>query len=448
MTDNSALQIDTTADNLGRLGDPTFHLDVIDELVHTATCDGAVPLASFPDNRYPYAYPRDIACITRAWLTALRHDTDTERCRNHIVDAARFMIAVQSTDGQWQQRYALDGSDKAIYIQEDNVAHGLRILAHVLLALDETDAFDTVEETFLENVVGAAKNAVTHARDELYDPNAHLVESTTSIHEGRIESGYTLWVNSTFVAGLRQLTDGLDRLETATDIVVDSQTAEAVTSLRDLLEGGLVRAFTSPEQVPRRYDPEGTVDNRPDVTLFAPYYYDLFDLFGEKADEAATRAATALEDPELGGLQRFLGFYQDYEVHQHGGNGPWLQYTAWHAQYEYERGDDERGDDILQTTAAYADEDGYIPEHLTTRERFEAFVDNEWDTGFDFEKEFDEAVLRDVSFDLVVEELGHMKTSYQEIGDTVDDQDVVGFARPLTWSHAEFLVALLHRDAE
>ncbi|KAB1185532.1 glucoamylase [Haloferax sp. MBLA0077] len=423
---------------------PEFHLDVLDDLVYEASGDveGAVPLASDPDHRYPYAYPRDIACITRAWLAAVRAGVDVDRSRRHIVDAARFHLGVQGDDGAWQQRYALDGTDKGIYIQEDNVAHGLRVLSHAVFALDETDSWSAVGDEFVDDVAEAIDQAIAYTRRELYDPNAHLVESTTSIHEGRIESGYTLWVNAAFVSGLRQARRAL-----SVGGVEQSDIESRIDEFLPILEGGVERAFTSPQQVPRRYSPEGELDFRPDVTLFSPYYFGLSDLFGDAADEAAQRAATALEDPRLGGLQRFLGFYRDFEVHQHGGNGPWMQYTAWHAQYRYDRGENARGDDILQNVASYADEDGHIPEHLTTRARFESFVENEWDTGLDFEKEFDDAVLRDVSFDLVSEELGHMRDSYEGIADRVETADVVGFARPLAWCHAEFLTALIRADA-
>ncbi|WP_411965971.1 glucoamylase [Haloferax sp. YSMS24] len=423
---------------------PQFHLDVLDELVYEASGDaeGAVPLASDPDHRYPYAYPRDIACITRAWLAAIRVGIDVEQSRTHVVDAARFHLAVQDDDGAWQQRYALDGTDKGIYVQEDNVAHGLRVVSHAVFALDETDAWSDVDDDFGDAVVDAIGRAVEYAREELYDPNAHLVESTTSIHEGRIESGYTLWVNSAFVSALRQASRALTALGAES-----TDAAARIDDFLPVLEGGVERAFTSPQQVPRRYTPEGELDFRPDVTLFSPYYYGLSDLFGDAADEAAQRAAKALEDPRLGGLQRFLGFYRDFEVHQHGGSGPWMQYTAWHAQYRYDRGETKAGDEILQNVVSYADDDGYIPEHLTTRARFESFVENEWDTGLDFEKEFDDAALRDVSFDLVAEELGHMRDSYESIAERVETDDVVGFARPLAWCHAEFLAALVRKDA-
>ena len=201
------------------IDDPTFHLDVLDELRYDADVDGAVPLASDPDNRYPYAYPRDIASITRAWLAALRSGVRPEACRDRIVDAARFIAAVED-DGWWYQRYALDGTDQSIYQQEDNVAHGVRILSHAVLALDETGELGDADEAFLESVVDAVDAAAQLARSELYDANAHLIESTTSIHEGAIESGYTLWVNCAFLSALEQATDALDRIDAGSSVAL------------------------------------------------------------------------------------------------------------------------------------------------------------------------------------------------------------------------------------
>ncbi|WP_266081458.1 glucoamylase [Haladaptatus caseinilyticus] len=422
------------------LDDPTFHLDVLDSLVYPADCEGSVPLASDPDDRYPYAYPRDIASITKAWLGATEAGIRPSECRRHIVDSARFLLAAQDEMGRWRQRYALDGTDSGIYQQEDNVGHGLRVLAHAVFALDETDSLNDINDAFRRNLIDAVERAVTHVRDDLFDPNAHLVESTTSIHEGRIESGYTLWVNCVFVAALRQVGRALSLLPEETADIESS-----IESFRSHLEGGVERAFTSPAQVPRRYSPTGDIDMRPDVTLFAPFYFGLADLFGDHLHEAAGRSATALEDPEIGGIQRFLGFYGDFEVHQHGGNGPWLQYTAWHAQYRFKNGEHDHGNEILATIARYADEQGHIPEHLTTKRRFEAFMEEEWNTGVDFEKEFDEEVLRDVSFDFVAEELGHMKAAYRDLEAQTKEHDVVRFAMPLAWCHAEYLTALLAR---
>lgn len=441
------------------IADPTFHLDVLDELSYDAEVDGAVPLASDPDNRYPYVYPRDVASITRAWLTALRHGIRPDACRGHIVDSARFLVSVED-DGWWYQRYALDGTDQSIYHQEDNVAHGIRIISHMVLALDATDDLDSVDQAFLSKSIECIYAAVSVARSDLYDSNAHLIESTTSIHEGSIESGYTLWVNCAFLTALQQAADALKKIDTArrseeTGQAGDSksttvdETADRVDELRSLLEPGVKRCFAvDGTPVPRRHTPDGKRDDRPDITLLAPAYFGLHDVFGEHAVRAAERAAASLEDPRLGGLQRFRGFHRAHDVHQHGGNGPWMQYTAWHAQFRYDSGEHERGDEVLSTIIDHANAAGHIPEHLSTRERFEQFVEQEWDTGVDFEKEFDDEVLRDVPFDRIAEELGHMRTTYDEMAAALEEQDVISFAAPLTWCHAEFLTALIKREAQ
>ncbi|MDL5363174.1 glucoamylase [Halalkalicoccus sp. NIPERK01] len=432
------------------IDDPAFHLDVLAELSYDADVDGAVPLASNPDNRYPYVYPRDVASITRAWLTALRCGVRPDECRDRIVEVARFLIAAQD-NGWWYQRYGLDGEDQSIYQQEDNVAHGIRILSHAVLALDESDDLESAETAFLMDVVDCIEAAVTVIRSELYDANAHLIESTTSIHEGAIESGYTLWVNCAFLAALTQTADALDRIEAGDrpndePIVVDDA-IQQVDELRSLLKPGVERCFAvDGTTVPRRYTLEGERDDRPDITLLAPAYFELDDVFGDHAVRAAERATASLEDPRLGGLQRFWGFHRDHDVHQHGGNGPWMQYTAWHAQFRYDLGERERGDEVLSTVTGHADADGHIPEHLSTRDRFEQFIEKEWNTGVDFEKEFDADVLRDVPFDRIAEELGHMRRAYDEMATALEDREVIAFAAPLAWCHAEFLTALLKRD--
>lgn len=428
------------------IADPAFHLDVLDRLTYNADTTGAVPLASEPENRYPYAYPRDVASITRAWLMALRHGVRSDACRNHIVDAARFLVDVQS-DGWWYQRYALDGADSSIYHQEDNIAHGIRTLSHAVLALDEHDGLEAADEAFLSAIIESIDGAVAVARSELYDANAHLIESTTSIHEGAIESGYTLWVNCSFLSALEQAADALARMGDYSLIAVDDSVTERIEAFHSLLVPGVARCFAvEGKSVPRRYTLDGHRDERPDITLFAPVYFGLDEVFGEHAVRAANRAAAGLEDPCLGGLQRFHGFYRNHDVHQHGGNGPWMQYTAWHAQFRYDQHEHSRGDEVLSTITGHADSDGHIPEHLSTRERFEQFLDREWDPGMDFEKEFDADVLRDVSFDRVAEELEHMRQAYNKMASDLEDRDVISFAAPLAWCHAEFLIALLKRS--
>ena len=125
---------------------------------------------------------------------------------------------------------------------------------------------------------------------------------------------------------------------------------------------------------------------------------------------------SSLWSPEFGLLQRYLPFNEDMSMHAHAGNGPWFQYTGILAQYYYFMGNRDRGDEILSIMDQYQSEDGYLPEHVSSCERFWEFIRTEWETGNDARKEFDpEILLPNLSYDLIVEELVNMKKSYDGI---------------------------------
>lgn len=158
-----------------------------------------------------------------------------------------------------------------------------------------------------------------------------------------------------------------------------------------------------------------------------------------------------LWDPELGMIMRYLPFYKDFSTHVHAGNGPWLQYTAVLAQFHYWNGNTGRGDELLKLIDSYKNEKGEIPEHLSTCRRFEEFMEREWKTGIDFEKEFYKPILLDdVDFNTILEEANNMHKSYYETGSSCifrneasSEGGYIQFATPLMWSHVEYARALL-----
>jgi hypothetical protein len=100
---------------------------------------------------------------------------------------------------------------------------------------------------------------------------------------------------------------------------------------------------------------------------------------------------------------------------------------------------------------SYKNEQGEIPEHLSTCRRFEEFMEREWDTGIDFEKEFYKPILLEgVDFNKILEEANNMHKSYHETGSRCIFRDsasaeggYIQFAAPLMWSHVEYARALL-----
>ena len=101
----------------------------------------------------------------------------------------------------------------------------------------------------------------------------------------------------------------------------------------------------------------------------------------------------------------------------------------------------------MEIIDSYKTEEGYLCEHLTTPERFHEFNRLEWIPGRDQEKEFDPEILVDnIPYDNILEELNHMKNSYQDVGNQckhVGDNGYITFATPLMWSHAEYAMALM-----
>ena len=418
------------------------HLDIISQCVIDTGRGGAL-LATMPGSRYPYVYPRDSACASRfLYCTALGPLRAADTAFRLLGEIARFILHCQREDGYWGQRYGTGGEDKAIYRQEDNVAHGVSILCRYLLAAKDRG----IDIPQIERYLDAIRKGFEFSVRSYYRNEIHLFYSTTSIHESAIEEGYSIWVNYAY----RLMLDLMARVR-------EEFGAAGFEGAMDLASGfaaTIERIFTMSGRFVRRLKPNGEIDLRPDITLMSPFFFGTGlgrDSFVDTAEfrNSIEFIRRTLWDPDLGMLQRYLPFIEDPHTHVHAGNGPWLQYTAMLAQYYYYTGDIDEGDKILGVIDSYKSREGYLCEHLTTPERFFEFKRLEWVSGKDFEKEFAPDILVDgISYDLIVEELNHMKNSYDAIERRCREAGNGGkifFAIPLMWSHAEYAMALMLR---
>lgn len=423
-------------------GQLSHHIRIIERCAVEVEGHGPVLLATPAQNRYPYVYPRDCSCAAQLFrrLAGSKHGYDAgPRAFELLRSTASFMKAVQAPDGSWGQRYSLEGEDKAIYVQEDNVAHGISIICNYLL----TAAYLEKDIDDLEGCLDAINRGLVHALENFFHADLNLFESTTAIHESQLERGYTIWVNLSFLFAF-SLADEVNTKLDAPDLIDDRHLEFRKQFLYTVNE-----LFMEGQRYVRRIDTRGHIDRRPDVTLLSPFYYG-FMHYKDEQRNAVEYLATHLRDPTLGGVMRYLPFRRDPGVHVHAGNGPWLSYTAILAQYYYWDGQRERGDQVLEEIRRYCDDAGEIPEHLSTCRRFDTFMEQEWQTGADFNKEFDpDILLPDTPFDLILEEANNMRRSYQETdeGCNYDEAKEEGgytqFARPLMWSHVEYARALL-----
>ncbi|HWH08553.1 MAG TPA: glucoamylase, partial [Candidatus Thermoplasmatota archaeon] len=163
------------------------------------------------------------------------------------------------------------------------------------------------------------------------------------------------------------------------------------------------------------------------------------------AERAADRVEKELWDPDVGLLQRYLPFREDAAVHLHAGNGPWLAYSAWLAQRHAAKGRRDRAERIVAQILQFATPEGWLPEHVSTRERFLDFMQHEWETGLDFRKEFDpEILLPGVTFTEILDEANKMHAAYRRSALDAEraGDGIIRFATPLAWTHAEVAVAL------
>jgi GH15 family glucan-1,4-alpha-glucosidase len=370
----------------------------------------------------------------------------SEDAFNLLKGVAKFMASVQDENGQWVQRYGLNGQNKAIYVQEDNTAYGAIILANYLLASFHRQEKPPELEDYLKRI----KMAIQYALKHFYRHEIYLFFSTTGVHESAIEKGYSIWVNHVYIHFFN-LISLLTKKFQLKDFFADE------LSFKPRFCHAAHRRFILSDRFVRRITKDGTFDLRPDVTMISPVYFQCKEdtcesCFLEENPSIITNSINFmvenLWDPELGMLQRYLPFTEDIETHLHAGNGPWIQYTAMLAQYYYKTGAIERGDTILNQIDKYRTDEGHIPEHLSTKRRFEEFVRLEWEVGLDAKKEFHSDILiPNLSYDFIVEELFFMKKSYDKIRKEIaeDKKEVIQFAVPLMWSHVEYARALIAR---
>lgn len=382
------------------------------------------------DGRYPYVYPRDVASLVSTLDLLGRNGIKEGRCADRMATYADFIAHCQRKDGYVGQRYDSRFQDKSIYRQEDNQAHFIHILAAPMLLSGHMD----------RDHINAIRKAIKFALSNYYRDEINLFLSTTSVHESGICGGYDIWTNFAYHRAIQDILS----LEKTFHVSILSR------QMKELLSGAKAEhVFFFEDRYLRRLSRDGETDLALDFVCISPFYFGI-DTSSERLLKTAKYLREGLWDPLLGGLLRYQAYTEELETHLHAGSGPWMQYTAVLAQVFYHNGLAKEGDEILAIVDKYRDANGYIPEHVSTKGRFEEFMRLEWETGLDFQKEFNRAVLcSDIKFDLIVEELENMKSTYYAIKERLAKNphlNYITFGSPLLWSHSEYCKALFYRE--
>ena len=423
-----------------------FHLDIIKSCSITLDNGMRVLLATKPDSRYPFFYPRDGACAARLFRKYAISDLPfREEAYQLLEDMACFLKDIQREDGYWGQRYSATGKDETIYKQEDNIAHAIATICNYLLTTNELGK----EVDDLNGCLDAVNRGCLYALRNYYHNEIHLFFSTTSVHESALEQGFSCWVNFAYLYALTLIFQVCEKMN------LHHMISNEAFDIRVPLQSNLLEILSENGRFIRRIDAEGRADYRPDVTMMSPFY---FGFQSKKLEDIIENTMNIVRrqlwDPQLGLLQRYLPFAADNSIHIHAGNGSWINFSAILAQYYYHKGNTEMGDMILSLINRFKNKSGEIPEHISTLKRFREFLKNEWDTGLDFKKEFDKSILTDdIKFEKILNEAQKMHRAYTEVeeksvykDENMADKGYIQFCTPLMWSHVEYSKALLARS--
>ncbi len=203
-----------------------------------------------------------------------------------------------------------------------------------------------------------------------------------------------LVIGNAQIDGVARVQGRVSRWELATLYDEKKAISPAYLNFRKQFFHSVSELFMTGDRYVRRIRPEGTMDLRPDFTILSPFTSGSYTI-RMRWKTSVNYLEKQLTDPEFGMIMRYLPFYDDFAVHVHAGNGPWLQYTAVLAQYHFWSGNKKRGDELSSTIDRYRNDKGEIPEHLSTCKRFEWFMEKEWDPGEDFAKEFHKPILKE-----------------------------------------------------
>jgi len=361
--------------------------------------------ASPPGTRYPFIYARDHSIVTLGALEA------------GLVKEARkgleFILGAQKPSGEMPQRCDIEGTDTS-YKELQIDGNGL-----VLYALGKyCQKVDCdIAEEFWNSVERAVSFILKNKNEEV-----NLIHTINSIHEyPAYEHGFEIWANSTCCAGLLEAV----KMGQALGKDVKDWALEAELIKKNLLSrlySPRKRTFIKNIRIkemasrPLGYDPYSSVVVEPDAAEYAPACFELLDDRDLRVINTVRRIDAALWDEELGGLNR----YPESWNRNNGGYGPWPHFTCQIARHFVNIGEDDKAEAYLGWVAEIAS-DYMLPEHLSTIDRFDEWIDSYSASG----------ILRDDKMVMIEGIKNHPK--WQE-----------GFAYvviPLIWPHAEYIRA-------
>ncbi len=351
-------------------------------------------MASPPEARYPYVYPRDLALTLRV-MNELK---DYRRVKKSL----DFLLKVQRETGEWAQRYDPEGNI-ASYRPPQLDCNGL--VLHMLRLYYES----TEDRKFMEKAWKSINQGVEFIKEH-YLPEERLLFSLNSIHEWPpMEAGFDVWVNVTCYSGIRS------SYKIATLIKKKDKAEEWRDLARDLWIG-ISKKLIDGNRFIKLEDHRRISDA--DISEMAPYITRCIGINETVMKNTVKYIEENLWDQELTGICRYMEKYGK-PGRNNGGYGPYSMYTGWMAQYYLDIDETDKAEKYIKWFLEY-NRGGLIPEHVSTKKRFKQWKREAVEVGR-------------------YSSVGRKEEAQRVLKSEEYKNNLVYWVVPLTWSHAEYL---------
>lgn len=239
-----------------------------------------------------------------------------------------------------------------------------------------------------------------------------LVKTKTSIHEfKKLENGYEIWANCACARGL------YDAAEIAKILNYEKYQRKWKEKAQDLEKNIHKKLFNKKTGL---YMKNTKFPNVIDISQLSPFYFGL-DKSEKNLRKSLNHIWNHLWYGEIGGFRRFRKFEIVKNWHWYtGGSGGWLIYTSWGAKLFKKIKDKKRFEECIKVIKRISKKyNGLLPEHIALKEEYE-----EWKK-------------KEIEFNIrIINEMDKIEKSIKKM----DDEQIVWWATPLGWSHAEYIL--------
>ncbi|MCX6802405.1 MAG: hypothetical protein NT067_04830 [Candidatus Diapherotrites archaeon] len=327
----------------------------VNQLLKAQLENGAI-IPTSSEKSYLHIYPRDLAFCTLALVKAERFDEAQK--------ALDFALRHQDRKtGCFPQRWDEAGNNNGYKpVQPDATALVLYAFAEYVLEKNNVD-FAEVNWDRIEKAIDFLNSKIVSDKNLVFAPS--------SVHEfPPMEEGYEIWANAVCCAAFRELSKVAEKIKA--EYLPLSKENALKDSMLQYLWNSRKQCFVKTI----RLSESSSVMLWPDASVLALSFFDVFAPNDKKIVSTIKLLDEKLWHKSFGGISKF----GPVEGVEKGGFGASPFFSLLLADYYIKAGDREKAEKFLNWVISVG-QAGSLPEHVSTKEDFEAFVLDFGDAG-------------------------------------------------------------------